>query len=93
MSNTSGHFHSNKSNQTSKEQRGCRDGKGSSSSSSSSSLNDNSNPQQGTGVHRTSASSSAKPQPAAPQRVTLLIPPTVKDARKLFVGGLPSDGT
>jgi hypothetical protein len=91
MSNTSGHFHSNKSNQTSEERRGsCRDGKGSSSSS----LNDNSNPQQGTGVHRSPSgnSSSAKPQPA-PQRVTLLIPPTVKDARKLFVGGLPSDGT
>jgi hypothetical protein len=90
MSNTSSHFHSNKNNQTA-EERVSRDGKGSSSSSS---LNDNSNPQQGTGIHRspTGTLSAKSQQSAAPQRVTLLIPPTVKDARKLFVGGLPSDG-
>lgn len=45
-------------------------------------LNDNSKPQQGTGEKR-----------VAPQRSTPLIPPFVKDSRKLFVGGLPSDGT
>lgn len=48
------------------------------------STNDNSNPQQGTGA------------PYGGQPITninnIKIPPTIKDDRKLFVGGLPSDG-
>mmetsp|Transcript_14603 Transcript_14603/g.29619 ORF Transcript_14603/g.29619 Transcript_14603/m.29619 type:complete len:301 (+) Transcript_14603:624-1526(+) len=60
--------------------------------------NDDSNPQQGTGKNsgtpRTNESS--VPQPAtrvSAQRPSLLIPPTAKDDRKLFVGGLPADIT
>jgi hypothetical protein len=51
--------------------------------------NDNSNPQQGTGS-RAPAAPAAQPVPViqAPS-----FKPTEKDARKLFVGGLPSDGT
>lgn len=61
--------------------------------------NDDSNPQQGTGPTTTTKESppSPKPQTAAThapilQRPSLKIPPTAKDDRKLFVGGLPSDG-
>jgi hypothetical protein len=73
------------------------------------SLNDNSNPQQGTGTGGNRTPKSAdKPlailakssdrvlqpqQQQEQQRGPLKIPPTVKDVRKLFVGGLPSDGT
>ena len=42
-------------------------------------LNDNSNPQQGTGG-------------LTQQKPTTNFPPTLKDERKLFVGGLPPDG-
>jgi hypothetical protein len=60
------------------------------------SCNDNSNPQQGTGVLvRQSASAKTTYRPHSPRSVsrsTLRIPPMEKDARKLFVGGLPSDG-
>lgn len=55
--------------------------------------NDNSNPQQGTGIVRHSASVKAASHPHSASFTTLKIPPTKKDARKLFVGGLPSDGT
>lgn len=66
--------------------------------------NDNSNPQQGTvaskGVTTSStsaaATSSTSPPPADTfpiQRPTMKIPPSKKDSRKLFVGGLPSDVT
>ena len=55
--------------------------------------NDDSNPQQGTGKNMPIAESSVPPPvtrvPA--QRASLKIPPTAKDDRKLFVGGLPSD--
>lgn len=59
--------------------------------------NDNSNPQQGTGGARsTPKSPEGAPQPQASSgpysRPSLLVPPTKKDERKLFVGGLPSDG-
>lgn len=48
--------------------------------------NDNSNPQQGTGtVGRPSGAEIVHTRPS------LQIPPTRKDARKLFVGGLPAD--
>jgi hypothetical protein len=67
------------------------------------SLNDNSNPQQGTGGGGagTRVSATNKQLPTGDNmkanqqqlRAPLKIPPTVKDARKLFVGGLPSDGT
>jgi hypothetical protein len=62
--------------------------------------NDNSNPQQGTGGRLASSTASsplAKNSKEAssqqPARVNLKIPPSKKDDRKLFVGGLPSDGT
>jgi hypothetical protein len=60
-------------------------------------LNDNSNPQQGTGTRVACGANSdidddAKPPTVPSQRAPLKIPPTVKDVRKLFVGGLPSDG-
>jgi hypothetical protein len=58
-----------------------------------SSRNDNSNPQQGAGVVRHSASVKAASHPHSVSRANLKIPPTMKDARKLFVGGLPPDGT
>jgi hypothetical protein len=45
------------------------------------STNDNSNPQQGTGGAKNSVPYNK-----------IQIPPTMKDDRKLFVGGLPSDG-
>ena len=62
--------------------------------------NDDSNPQQGTGMNSDAAS---KPENKSPvtgtptshrlpnQRPSLKIPPTAKDERKLFVGGLPAD--
>lgn len=55
--------------------------------------NDDSNPQQGTGANLGSPKAD---QPSVPTRVTtqrpsLKIPPTTKDDRKLFVGGLPAD--
>ena len=58
--------------------------------------NDDSNPQQGTGKNlgTPKPDESTVPQPAArvsAQRPSLLIPPTAKDDRKLFVGGLPAD--
>lgn len=46
-------------------------------------VNDNSNPQQGAGSER-------KHEPNAQ---AMKLPPTAKDDRKLFVGGLPADGT
>lgn len=61
-------------------------------------LNDNSNPQQGTGNnrggahnnhHTTSTIHSGKIDRSKPR----MPPPTVKDERKVFVGGLPGDGT
>lgn len=70
------------------------------------SLNDNSNPQQGSSGSRTllatnKSAVNASERVAAiqqyqhqhQQRAPLKFPPTVKDARKLFIGGLPSDGT
>jgi len=67
--------------------------------------NDNSNPQQGTGVRTPSPSVDAKvasmkpndPSASAktgsrPDSTTMRSPSTKKDSRKLFVGGLPSDG-
>lgn len=62
--------------------------------------NDDSNPQQGTGT-TSGASAKSTPPPVTPtttpqrlvaQRPSLKIPPTAKDERKLFVGGLPADG-
>ena len=54
--------------------------------------NDNSNPQQGTGAG--GMTKAALPQSNhLPVAQDFKIPPTKKDARKLFVGGLPSDGT
>lgn len=46
--------------------------------------NDNSNPQQGTGGP---VGQQVKEMP----RANMLVPPTKKDSRKLFVGGLPAD--
>ena len=51
--------------------------------------NDNSNPQQGTGSAKTMSSTAIQQQQ---QQHTYKVPPTRKDNRKLFVGGLPSDG-
>jgi len=48
--------------------------------------NDNSNPQQGTGGAKNLSGIGAEPP-------CLKIPPTTKDDRKLFVGGLPTDVT
>jgi hypothetical protein len=55
--------------------------------------NDNSNPQQGPGsVHHSDSVKTASRSDSA-SITTVKIPPTKKDSRKLFVGGLPSDGT
>jgi hypothetical protein len=60
--------------------------------SSGGQTNDNSNPQQGTGaMGMTKAPLPQSNHLAVAQ--DFKIPPTRKDARKLFVGGLPSDGT
>jgi hypothetical protein len=48
-------------------------------------INDNSNPQQG-------SNGSMNPATSGSMNQTIKIPPTAKDDRKLFVGGLPSDG-
>lgn len=48
--------------------------------------NDNSNPQQGADITMNHAF-----HPGSQTRA-MKIPPTAKDDRKLFVGGLPSDG-
>jgi len=61
-----------------------------------SSRNDDSNPQQGTGKNvgtpKSVESSATHPTTrVSVQRPSLLIPPTAKDDRKLFVGGLPAD--
>ena len=74
----------------------------SSSQKSPAKRNDDSNPQQGTGQTAGETPSgappaaeailAASPRPAFLQRPSLKIPPTKKDDRKLFVGGLPSDG-
>mmetsp|Transcript_1071 Transcript_1071/g.2678 ORF Transcript_1071/g.2678 Transcript_1071/m.2678 type:complete len:184 (-) Transcript_1071:1324-1875(-) len=71
-------------------------------SSSSSTTNDNSNPQQGTGGSpedttatvsplATTSSSSSNAVSATATRRVFKIPPTKKDERKLFVGGLPAN--
>lgn len=60
--------------------------------------NDNSNPQQGTGGVRpidspaqfSEVATTVAPTPYI--RPTIKIPPTKKDERKLFVGGLPANG-
>ena len=56
--------------------------------------NDNSNPQQGSGGSKNRGMTAAPSPPTqhGDQRQEFKIPPTKKDARKLFVGGLPSDG-
>ena len=63
--------------------------------------NDNSNPQQGTGgVRPVAVAVEVKPAETRKQskqtheyvRPSLKIPPTQKDERKLFVGGLPANG-
>jgi hypothetical protein len=59
--------------------------------SSGGQTNDNSNPQQGTGA----GGMMKAPLPQSNHLAAaqdFKIPPTRKDARKLFVGGLPSDG-
>jgi hypothetical protein len=56
------------------------------------SRNDNSNPQQGPGSVLSESVKSASQSDSA-SITTLKLPPTKKDSRKLFVGGLPSDGT
>jgi hypothetical protein len=61
--------------------------------------NDDSNPQQGTGGFRPSQTSKdAMKRNDFPSNDTVTrnshkIPPTTRDARKLFVGGLPPDST
>jgi hypothetical protein len=57
------------------------------------SRNDNSNPQQGPGSVRHSDAVKSASHSDSASISTLKIPPTRKDSRKLFVGGLPSDGT
>jgi hypothetical protein len=58
------------------------------------SRNDNSNPQQGPGsVQHSESVKSASQSDSTSVLSTLKLPPTKKDSRKLFVGGLPSDGT
>jgi hypothetical protein len=59
--------------------------------------NDNSNPQQGSGsgmLPESSPVGSLGPSVSSTSTRTFAtkIPPTHKDARKLFVGGLPADG-
>jgi hypothetical protein len=61
--------------------------------------NDNSNPQQGTGGSQTTSASRVArsldtplPSSVPYSRPSLRIPPTQKDERKLFVGGLPANG-
>ena len=58
------------------------------------SRNDDSNPQQGTGAATGIPKHEAPPAARhhAMQRPSMKIPPTAKDERKLFVGGLPADG-
>jgi len=54
--------------------------------------NDNSNPQQGSGTTRNIMTSVHHLGPLPNHgRPSLKIPPTKKDSRKLFVGGLPVD--
>lgn len=61
--------------------------------------NDDSNPQQGTGGAKVSQEQPLKSYsmnsiaPVKYSRPSLKIPPTTKDERKLFVGGLPPNGT
>ena len=55
--------------------------------------NDNSNPQQGSGGLKSQGMAAPTQPIQVAQRPDFKIPPTKKDARKLFVGGLPSDGT
>lgn len=62
--------------------------------------NDNSNPQQGTGGFRSpQATRNANDVKTTPLQNDVVlrpapkIPPTAKDSRKLFVGGLPADST
>lgn len=61
--------------------------------------NDDSNPQQGTGGAKASQDSPPEKTsvdanaPMRYSRPSLKIPPTAKDERKLFVGGLPPNGT
>jgi hypothetical protein len=55
--------------------------------------NDNSNPQQGPGSVQHSESVKSASQSDSASITTVKVPPTKKDSRKLFVGGLPSDGT
>jgi len=55
-----------------------------------SSSNDNSNPQQGTSSTTTPTSPSTPINFQKPEKFK--IPPTQRDRRKLFVGGLPPEG-
>ena len=54
--------------------------------------NDDSNPQQG-GSPKSDGRAVGRTITTTHQRPSLMIPPTAKDERKLFVGGLPSDVT
>lgn len=57
--------------------------------------NDNSNPQQGSGMLPESSpvgSLGPSVSSASTRSYSTKIPPTHKDSRKLFVGGLPADG-
>lgn len=51
-------------------------------------VNDDSNPQQGTGSRTAAGMMTAQSQ----HRPGFKVPPTKKDSRKVFVGGLPSNG-
>jgi RNA recognition motif-containing protein len=56
--------------------------------------NDDSNPQQGTGgANDTPSKKTPVNAPVRYSRPSLKVPPTAKDERKLFVGGLPPNGT
>jgi hypothetical protein len=55
--------------------------------------NDNSNPQQGPGIVRHSASVETASHPHPHSDSASFTTVKEKDTRKIFVGGLPSDGT
>lgn len=56
-----------------------------------STINDNSNPQQGSSGGTELTVSGSKEKHGTPPRRMFKVPPTKKDERKLFVGGLPAN--